>query len=203
VQRVEVAWLGGRDELAVALATAALRRGQRRLGRWRHAQLVTWLARLEHRVPMAADAPLPCTLEADGRHAEAAQAWAEVGCAYQQGLALAGGDEAALREALAIFMQLGAKAAAQLVRRRLQARGARDVARGPYAHSRHDALGLTAREREVLELLAQGLANRDIAQQLHRSERTVENHVASLRVKLGARDRHEAVRAARAASREN
>jgi DNA-binding CsgD family transcriptional regulator len=203
VQRVEVAWLGGRDELALALASAALRRGQLRLGRWRHAQLAVWLARLGHGVPLAEDAPAPCKLEVDGRHAEAARAWAEVGCAYQQGLALAGGDEAAQREALAIFMQLGAKAAAQQVRRRLQARGARDVARGPYAHSRHDALGLTAREREVLELLAQGLANRDIARQLHRSERTVENHVASLLAKLGVSDRHEAVRAAKAARREN
>jgi len=38
---------------------------------------------------------------------------------------------------------------------------------------------------------------------LHRSERTVENHVAALLAKLGARDRHDAVRLVRAATGEN
>ncbi len=74
------------------------------------------------------------------------------------------------------------------------------MARGPYGHARQDAWGLTAREREVLELLCLDLSNREIAGRLHRSERTVENHVAALLAKLGARDRHEAAQLARAAA---
>jgi DNA-binding NarL/FixJ family response regulator len=69
----------------------------------------------------------------------------------------------------------------------------RDVPRGPSHHTRDDPLGLTARERQVLDLLAQRLSNRDIALRLHRSERTVENHVAALLGKLGAASRDEAV----------
>jgi two-component system, NarL family, nitrate/nitrite response regulator NarL len=57
---------------------------------------------------------------------------------------------------------------------------------------------LTAREREVLQLLAQGLANKQIAQRLAISEHTVKFHVGEVMAKLGAASRTEAVtRAAR------
>jgi DNA-binding NarL/FixJ family response regulator len=52
---------------------------------------------------------------------------------------------------------------------------------------------LTAREREVLQLVAQGNRNRDIGQRLAISEETVKVHVKHVMDKLGARDRTEAV----------
>jgi non-specific serine/threonine protein kinase len=52
--------------------------------------------------------------------------------------------------------------------------------------------GLTRRESEVAELLAQGLSNREIAQALVLSERTVETHVTHLLGKLGVRSRAQA-----------
>ena len=51
------------------------------------------------------------------------------------------------------------------------------------------ARGVTAREAEVLDLLGERLSNREIAQRLFLSPRTVEKHVAALLVKLGAADR--------------
>jgi DNA-binding NarL/FixJ family response regulator len=52
---------------------------------------------------------------------------------------------------------------------------------------------LTAREREVLGMLSQGLSNRQIARALQISEHTVKFHVASIFAKLGASSRTEAV----------
>jgi len=52
---------------------------------------------------------------------------------------------------------------------------------------------LTSRETEVLELLAQGLANRAIAKRLELSEHTVKFHVNALLQKLDARNRTDAV----------
>lgn len=52
---------------------------------------------------------------------------------------------------------------------------------------------LTAREREVLQLLSQGLPNKLIARELQISEHTVKFHVSSLYAKLGAASRTDAV----------
>ncbi|MDP9259604.1 MAG: helix-turn-helix transcriptional regulator, partial [Actinomycetota bacterium] len=70
------------------------------------------------------------------------------------------------------------------------------VPRGPRAATSADPAGLTAREREVLALVAQGRTNRQIARSLVLSEKTVGHHVSSLLHKLGARTRTEAVRLA-------
>jgi DNA-binding CsgD family transcriptional regulator len=58
---------------------------------------------------------------------------------------------------------------------------------------RVDALGVTPRELEILELMAAGLSNREIAEKLFVSENTVKTHSSRLFDKLGARRRTQAV----------
>ncbi|MEU4602269.1 response regulator transcription factor [Kribbella sp. NPDC023972] len=57
-----------------------------------------------------------------------------------------------------------------------------------------DTDGLTARETEVLRLIARGLSNPEIAEQLYISEATVKTHINNAFAKIGARHRAEAVR---------
>ncbi len=77
------------------------------------------------------------------------------------------------------------------VTRRLVAEFARQ---GPAASV--DLGGLTDRETEVLRLVARGLSNAEIAAELFVTENTVKTHVARMLMKLGVRDRVQAVVAA-------
>jgi DNA-binding NarL/FixJ family response regulator len=70
------------------------------------------------------------------------------------------------------------------------------VPRGPREATRTNPLGLTPRQLEVLELIAAGRTNAEIADHLVVSTRTAEHHVAAVLTKLGATTRHEAARRA-------
>jgi DNA-binding CsgD family transcriptional regulator len=190
----EAAWLCGDDARVLHIATQALQPALADGEGWRTGQLACWLKRAGGPVPLGLpELPQPCRLELAGELRAAAQAWSQLGCSYQQALVLLQGGIAELEEGLSLLDALGATPAARVARRRLRAAGARVVPRGRNTGTRADPLGLTTRERQVLELLAQRLSNSAIAERLHRSERTVENHVAALLGKLGAANRQEAV----------
>ena len=66
---------------------------------------------------------------------------------------------------------------------------------GPFAldERKRDELGITRREMEILELVAQGMSNREIAERLFVSENTVKTHCSRAFDKLGAKRRTQAV----------
>jgi DNA-binding CsgD family transcriptional regulator len=194
--RAEVAWLEGRFDSVRAETDAALELGVARHAEWVVGDLAIWRWRagIDAGVECVAE---PFRLEMRGEWARAAVAWSERGCVYEAALALASGDdENAQRQAVSELQRLGAHNAANAVARRLREHGARGLPRGPRALTRSNVAGLTAREQEILELLALGLRNGEIAERLCLSAKTVDHHVSAVLAKLGVRSRTEATRAA-------
>ncbi len=166
---------------------------------WFVGELSYWLWRCGAAPAAAEGCAGPWALQMAGRWREAAAAWGQLGCAYEQARALAEGDAEGQREALAIAERLGAAPLAELLRRGLVKAGVRGLPRGARPSTKAHPAGLTVAEQRVLALLAEGLRNAEIAERVHRSVRTVDHHVVSVLAKLGAGSRVEAVDNARRA----
>jgi DNA-binding CsgD family transcriptional regulator/tetratricopeptide (TPR) repeat protein len=126
----------------------------------------------------------------------AADAFGDVGWPYDRALMLSLlDDEEALVESLELARGLGAEPLTRRVAGRLRELGIR-VPQGQREATRANPAGLTARQLEVLSLVAAGLTNAEIAERLVVSPRTAEHHVAAVLTKLGAPTRRDAARRA-------
>jgi DNA-binding CsgD family transcriptional regulator/tetratricopeptide (TPR) repeat protein len=190
----EIAWLRGSATDAGEATDNALELALEARSTGDIVRLEAWRRRAGITGPLPAVTDGPYALELSGDAAAAAVLWREFGQPYDAALALAEvGTQEALRESLEGLTALGARAAAAIVSRRLRALGVRDIPRGPRPATRQNAAGLTARQSEVLALLATGLRNAEIAERLFLSQRTVDNHVAAILGKLGTDNRVGAV----------
>jgi len=193
--RAEHAWLQGDDDRIAEEAGRVYARAAEDAHPWFAGELAYWLwvAGALPSIPGAAAEPYRLLLAGDWR--ASADAWRELGCPYQRALALAAGDQPL--EALDLLDGLGARQAALRVRRDLRRRGHRHLPRGPIRTTAANPAGLTARQLDVLDLLAEGLTDAAIAARLSLSARTVGHHVSAVLAKLGVASRRDAAEAAR------
>lgn len=196
--RAELLWLEGRRGEIDAVTAGVLAQARERDAGFIVGELAVWRRRagLEDDIA-AAEADGPYALSLGGDAAGAAAAWRELGCDYEAALALADADDVEFRrQALDELQAMDAGPAAAVVAGGLRQSGVRGVPRGPRAQTRENPGGLTAREVEVVALLAEGMRNAQIAERLVLSPKTVGHHVSAILRKLDAGSRGEAVAAA-------
>jgi DNA-binding CsgD family transcriptional regulator len=191
--RAEAAWLRGDHAKAEAEARRGLAALTPRSDAWLCGALMRWV-RLAGGEPPPFPAAEPFALELCGDWRGAAAVWERLDCPYDAALARLDGDVPALLRALQTFESLGARPAAAIANARLRDRGVRPGSRGPRSSTRVDPHGLTARQREILELVADGLTDPQVAAQLYLSAKTVNHHVTAVLAKLGVHTRADAIR---------
>jgi len=195
---VEWAFLNDRADVATAVLDEWRRHADRPGAEPAWAELLRYAQRAGVPVTVPAGCPEPwaSALRRDWR--AAAQAFEAAGDPYEAALErAASGEVEPMLQAVRALDDLGAVPAATAARRRLRALGVRTIPRGPQAATRAHPAGLTSRQADVLDLLADGLTNAEIAERLVVSVRTVDHHVSTILGKLGVSSRRHASRLAR------
>jgi DNA-binding CsgD family transcriptional regulator len=195
--RAEAAWLAGNMQAAVAEARTVFDLALSHRHEWYVGELGFWLWCAGEEVDLPEWTARPFVLQMAGDWQAAAEAWAAMGCPYEQARALAAGDKEAQKQALLIFEQLEARPMAERVRQKLRDAGVETIPRGPRTTTRENPFHLTNRQLEILLLLTEELTNAEIAARLHISPKTVDHHVSAVLGKLNVSSREEAAELAR------
>lgn len=194
--RAEAAWLGGDLEQCLTEAQVGYDLAVTLQDGWKLGELSTWMWRAGGLAQVPAPMAKPFAHQIAGDWQEAAALWEQIGCPYEQALALAEGDASAQLDALAHFERLGAQPAVTIMKRRLRQQGIAGIPRGARLSTHANQAGLTNRQLEVLQLMAEGFSNAEIASRLFTSPKTIEHHVSAVLAKLEVHSRAQAIRAA-------
>ena len=166
------------------------------LAGWNAQRMSGWAAVAGIDIPWDGFTTPPYAAMAQRDWRAAADGFADVGWVYDRALMLSMlDDESSLGESLEIARRLGAEPLMKHVTRRMRELAIR-VPPGQRDSTRVNPAGLTARQLEVLALVAEGLTNAEIASRLVVSQRTAEHHLAAVLTKLGVKTRREAARRA-------
>ena len=150
-----------------------------------------WKAGKEHLIPPGNYPDLPDEKLTTAE--KQAQMWEKWTCPYEHALALAEQGEEGKKQALLTMKALGADAVFEKMKREMRDAGIKNIPRGIRNATRSNRAHLTEREVHVLRLLKEGLQNKEIAERLFISAKTVDHHISSILFKLDVNSRAKAV----------
>ena len=122
--------------------------------------------------------------------------WKQLGCPYEQALTLFEGNDDNKKEAIGIIQKLGADAIYEKMKFEMRASGIKSIPRGIRKSTKSNPANLTDRELDIIQLLKDGLQNKEIAAKLFISPKTVDHHISSIFFKLDVNSRTKAVQEA-------
>ena len=127
---------------------------------------------------------------------KASALWKQLGCPYEQALTLFEGSDDNKKAAVGIIQKLGADAIYEKMKLEMKSSGIKSIPRGIRKSTKSNPANLTEREVGVIQLLKDGLQNKEIAAKLFISPKTVDHHISSIFQKLDVNSRTKAVQEA-------
>lgn len=124
---------------------------------------------------------------------KAAAVWNQLGRPYEEAMLLYGGNEDDKKAAIKIVHKLGAETIYDKMKAEMRESGIKSIPRGIRVSTMSNPAHLTQRELDVLQLLKEGLQNKEIAARLFISPKTVDHHISSILFKLDVNSRTKAV----------
>lgn len=201
---IEFAWLNKQNKNAIEHLEYLNNLGPESMHLWRVGETAIWAQRLSFSLNQNfyEDLPEPHQLEIEGDFFAAATSWESLGLPYAAALTLMQvTDSGHIQKAFIAAQDLLEPIDANGGITKLKSLAAdcsisellHSKRRGPYKAARNHPLGLTKREQEILQLISKGATNKEIANTLSRSQRTIEHHVSSILTKLNSNSRMEAM----------
>jgi DNA-binding CsgD family transcriptional regulator len=198
VAMLEYEWINGKYIIEQEALDTTVEMVGKMGNRYENGQFAFWLfkARYQriflHEYPEGYDAYTTTT------SLSASAFWNKSGCPYEQALTLFEGTSDDKRKAISIVHSLGATAVYEKMKLEMRSSGIKSIPRGARKSTLSNAALLTERELDILQLLNEGLQNKEIASRLFISPKTVDHHISSILYKLEVNSRvkavHEAIR---------
>ncbi len=201
---IEFSWLNNKTKNALEHLEYLNELGPENMHFWNLGETSVWAHRLDFSLDVSfhQELPQPHQLEIDGNFLAAAQSWKTLGLPFAAALTLMQiKDPTKIQDAFIEAQNLlepidgagGLTKLKSLANDLAMSELLHSNRRGPYKAARNHPLGLTKREQEILQLISKGATNKEIAQVLSRSQRTIEHHVSAILTKLNSNSRMEAM----------
>jgi DNA-binding CsgD family transcriptional regulator len=190
---LECEWITGKTLIETEAIDRMINLVNSRASTFRNYELGFWLykARKQHLQPGENHEAYDVSNTA--KAVQAAAFWKNAGNPYMEALALFEGRDDDKRKAISIVHELGANAVYEKMKQEMRTSGIRNIPRGLRKTTRSNTALLTARELDLLPLLREGLQNKEIADRLFISAKTVDHHISSILFKLDVNSRNKAV----------
>jgi len=196
VALLEYEWITGTSLIEKSELTSILSRAEQVANAYENSELAFWLLKTrkqQWRTKILLDG---YNIRNAKVAVKAASVWQKSRCVYQQALTLFEGTDNNKRKAISIIQGLAANAVYQRMKFEMRASGIKRIPRGAITATQSNPALLTRRELDVLQLLKEGLQNKEIATKLFISAKTVDHHISAIFFKLDVNSRIKAVKEA-------